>query len=46
MLPASLMGLDIKKFKRLNYLIKNKKFVDKLIENVSGIISLYKKKKN
>jgi glucose-6-phosphate isomerase len=40
------MGLDIKKFKRLNYLIKNKKFVDKLIENVSGIISLYKKKKN
>ncbi len=45
MLPASLMGLDIKKFKRLNYLIKNKKFVDKLIQNVSGIISLYKKKK-
>jgi glucose-6-phosphate isomerase len=45
MLPASLMGLDIKKFKRLNYLIKNKKFVNKLVENVSGIMSLYKKKK-
>ena len=45
MLPASLMGLDIKKFKRLNYLINDKKFVNKLIENVSGIISLYKKKK-
>tara|TARA_B100001057_G_scaffold377853_1_gene383139 strand:+ start:2046 stop:3215 length:1170 start_codon:yes stop_codon:yes gene_type:complete len=45
MLPASLMGLDPKKFKRLNYLIKNKTFIDKLILNVSGILSLYKKKK-
>ena len=40
MLPASLMGLDPKKFKRLNYLIKNKTFIDKLILNVSGILSL------
>ncbi len=45
MLPASLMGLNPKKFKRLNYLINNKKFVDKLIQNVSGILNLYKKKK-
>ena len=45
MLPASLMGLNIKKFKRLNYLIKNKRFVNRLIDNVSGILSLYKKKK-
>ena len=45
MLPASLMGLNPKKFKRLNHLINNKKFVDKLILNVSGILSLYKKNK-
>ena len=45
MLPASLMGLNPKKFKKLNHLINNKKFVDKLILNVSGILSLYKKKK-
>ncbi len=45
MLPASLMGLNPKKFKRLNHLINNKKFIDKLILNVSGILSLYKKKK-
>ncbi len=45
MLPASLMGLNPKKFKRLNYLIKNKTFINKLVLNVSGILSLYKKKK-
>ncbi len=45
MLPASLMGLDPKKFKRLNYLINDKIFVNKLILNVSGILNLYKKKR-
>ena len=45
MLPASLMGLDVKKFKSLNYLIKNKRYVEQLISNVSSILSLYKNKK-
>ena len=39
MVPAELMGLNEKKFKRLNYLIKNKKFINFLIENVSSIYS-------
>ena len=34
MLPAELMGLDEKKFKRFNYLIKNKHFINSLIENI------------
>ncbi len=47
MLPAELMGLSEKKFKRFNYLIKNKKFVYNLIENVFSIYFLYKQgKKN
>jgi len=37
MLPAELMGLNEKKFKRLNYLLKNKKFISLLIDNVSSI---------
>ena len=45
MLPASLMGLNCKKFKRIDYLINNKKFTNNLIMNVSGILALYKKKK-
>ena len=32
MVPAELMGLNEKKFKRLNYLIKNKTFINFLIE--------------
>ena len=47
MVPAELMGLNEKKFKRLNYLIKNKKFINFLIENVSSIYSnIIKGKKN
>ena len=45
MLPAELMGLNEKKFKKYNYLIKNRKFINQLVLNVSSIISLIKKKK-
>ena len=45
MLPAELMGLKPKKFRKFNSLIKNKKFFNLLIKNVSIIISLIKKKK-
>ena len=44
MLPAHLMGFDPKKFRRLNNLIKNKRFVNSLVSNVSNIIHLSKKK--
>ena len=46
MLPACLMGLDHKKFKRLNYLIQNKNFVEKLILNASSILNLHNQKKS
>ena len=47
MLPAELMGLNEKKFKRLNYLIKNKTFINFLVQNVSSIHSnIIKGKKN
>ena len=45
MLPAELMGLNEKKFKRFNYLIKNKYFINNLIQNVSSIFSLVKEGK-
>jgi glucose-6-phosphate isomerase len=45
MLPAELMGLNEKKFKRFNYLIKNKYFINSLIQNVASIISFVKKGK-
>ena len=45
MLPVELMGLNEKKFKRLNYLIKNKYFINALIENVISIISYIKQGK-
>ena len=45
MLPAELMGLNEKKFKQLNYLIKNKIFINNLISNVKSTIGLIKKKK-
>ena len=44
MLPAELMGLKEKKFKQFNNLVKNKKFVNNLIYNVSAILELQKKK--
>ena len=45
MLPAELMGLKENSFKRLNYLIQNKKFVDQLITNVGSTLELLKKGK-
>ncbi len=45
MLPAELMGLNVKDFKQLNNLIKNKKFINALILNVSSILYLNKQKK-
>ncbi len=45
MLPAELMGLNINKFKRYNHLIKNKKFISTLINNVGSILHFIKKKK-
>ena len=45
MLPASLMGLNEKKFKQFNNLIKNKSFLNNLILNTSNIIFFLKKKK-
>ena len=45
MLPAELMGLKEKKFKKMNVLIKNKKFVESLVLNVENTIKLIGKKK-
>ena len=44
MLPAELMGLNVKKFKQINSLIKNKNFINSLISNVSNTLDLIKKK--
>ena len=46
MLPAMLMGLDVKKFRNLNGLVKKKTFINCLINNVSNILSLIKKNKS
>ena len=45
MLPASLVGLSITKFKRFNDLIKNKSFIENLVTNVASIFYYVKKKK-
>jgi len=45
MLPAKLMGLKIKNFRRFDQLIKNKFFINSLIDNVASLASLYKSKK-
>ena len=45
MLPAELMGLSEKKFKQLNTLIKNKKFINALTNNVSATLKLIKNNK-
>ena len=42
MLPAELMNLNEKQFKQFNQLIKNKKFMNNLINNVSGTLNLFK----
>ena len=46
MLPAELMGLDSKKFRQLNNLVRNKKYLNSLIANVESIIFFMTKKKN
>ncbi len=46
MLPAELMGLNIKKFKQMNNLIKNKRFIDLLTMNVGNTLFFLKKKKS
>ena len=45
MLPAEIMGLQEKKFKKLNILIKNKKFVENLIINVENTLKFINQKK-
>ncbi len=45
MLPAELMGLDSKKFRQLNNLIKNKRYLNALIYNVSSTLYFIKKEK-
>ena len=45
MLPAELMGYKAEKFRRLNFLIKNRYFVNSLIQNVSNILKLVNKDK-
>jgi len=44
MLPAELVGLRSENFKQFNNLIKNKKYINALINNVSAILHLVKKK--
>jgi len=45
MLPAELMGLNSKKFKRFNFLINNRKFINSLVKSVSNTLFLIKRKK-
>ena len=45
MVPAEIMGLNPKKFRQLDNLIKNKKFLNSLILNVQNILKHYKNKK-
>ena len=45
MLPSELMGLNVNKFKQMNNLISNKKFINSLLINVNNIIYFHKKKK-
>tara|TARA_Y100000996_G_C22549039_1_gene653008 strand:+ start:417 stop:1571 length:1155 start_codon:yes stop_codon:yes gene_type:complete len=45
MLPAELMGLNSSKFRQLNNLMKNKKFLNNLVKNVESILYFIKIKK-
>ena len=45
MLPTSLVGLDEKKFKQFNNLIKKKNFINSLVQNVNNILFFVKKKR-
>ena len=46
MLPATLMGLSVNKFRKFNELIKNRYFLSSLINSVSNILSFSKKNKS
>jgi len=45
MLPAQLMGLNENKFKQFNNLVKNKKFIKQLINNVESTLYFLQKNK-
>ena len=45
MLPAELMGLNSSKFRQLNNLVNNKKYLNALLLNVSSTLYFLKKKK-
>ncbi len=45
MVPSILMGLNEKKFKQFDNLVKNKYFINSLISNVSNILFFIRKKK-
>ena len=45
MLPADLMGLKPDHFRQFNLLIKNKRFLNNLIQNVTATIGFLKNKK-
>ena len=46
MLPAELMGLKEKKFKKYNYLINNKNFINNLVNNVSSTLKFIRQGKS
>jgi len=46
MLPAELMGLKEKKFKKYNYLINNKNFINNLVKNVNSTLRLIRQGKS
>ena len=46
MIPSELIGLNEKKFKQYNNLIKNNKFINILLDSVSSTLYLYKKGKS
>ena len=45
MLPSILMGLDDRKFKNFDNLIKNKNFIEALVDSVSSTLHFVKKKR-
>ncbi len=45
MLPAQLMGLDPKKFRQFDNLVKSKKFLNILVQNTNSIFQFSKEKK-
>ena len=46
MIPSELIGLNEKKFKQYNNLIKNNKFINILLDSVASTLYLYKKGKS